>query len=114
MCMSTVKDPYYEVTLDWGLLDLIFFSLFSFELLLRVVCKLEISERGVRLTGLMSDGFFWLDVVAVLPYWLTKIKMVVFQKLGNVLRALSVLRLLKLSRQYSDLSIPLARAVIVS
>lgn len=98
MCMSTVKDPYYKVSLDWELLDLIFFSLFSVELLLRIICKVETSERGVRLNGLMTDGFFWLDFVAVLPYWLTKIEMNIFQKLGNVLRALSVLRLLKLSR----------------
>ncbi|KAK3275594.1 hypothetical protein CYMTET_16281, partial [Cymbomonas tetramitiformis] len=113
LCMSTVEDPYYDITqigFTWSTLDMVFNTMFTVELFLRTTCTIELKSTWVE-TVQSLDFFFWIDVVAVVPFWLTRLGKNSFI---NVLRAFSMSRMLKLLRQYSHLSVPLARAVIAS
>ncbi|KAK3282477.1 hypothetical protein CYMTET_9788 [Cymbomonas tetramitiformis] len=111
LCMSTVEDEYYKMSgVSWSKLDLIFNSIFTFELFFRVTCVIEFKDT-VWATFSNLDVFFWIDVLSVVPFWLVQVGQSGFI---NVLRAFSMMRMLKLLRQYNHLSVPLAHAVVAS
>lgn len=113
LCMSTVEDPYYDVTkygVSWSDLDLVFNTIFTVELFLRITCTIELKNTWMETVEAL-DIFFWIDFASVVPFWLTRLGKNSFI---NVLRAFSMSRMLKLLRQYSHLSVPLARAVMAS
>lgn len=111
LCMSTVEDEYYTISgVSWSKLDLVFNSLFTFELFFRVTCVIEF-KHTVWGTISSLDAFFWIDVLSVVPFWLVQVGK---SGLINLLRAFSMMRMLKLLRQYNHLSVPLAHAVVAS
>eukprot|EP00854_Cymbomonas_tetramitiformis_P022514 gene22514-27170_t len=80
---------------SWSKLDLIFNSIFTFELFFRVTCVIEFKDT-VWATFSNLDVFFWIDVLSVVPFWLVQVGQSGFI---NVLRAFSMMRMLKLLRK---------------
>lgn len=88
-------------------LELIFNILFSAELFVRLAVADTCSDN-------CSDPFLWIDALAILPYWLEVGMNLNGGFIFEVLQAMRILRLLKLSRHFDHESIILARAIQVS
>lgn len=87
--------------------ELLFNIIFSMELLVRLAVADTCSDN-------CTDPFLWIDALAVLPYWLERGMNLKGGFIFEILQAMRILRLLKLSRQFDHETIILARAVHVS
>ena len=105
--------PKYEGKPYWLWIELGFNSVFSIEMMMRL-CAARTWEN------VLKDAYFVFDCAAVIPFWVEVVTKVVSPGAGGaraglvqMLKALRMLRLLKLSRQY-DGSIVIYRAMRVS
>jgi len=88
-------------------INLYFSIFFTAEFVVRVL----VSESC---RDMCADPFLWIDLAAVLPFWLEEAFSLQGGVLFDILRAMRILRLLKLTRQFDHESIILIRAIQIS
>jgi len=101
MVISTVKGYRDSDGMDWLPYELIITTMFTIELGIRCAVQYD------TLKAVSVDIYFYIDILAVIPFW---VEFLTGAQLPEVLKAVRIVRLFKLFRQFQG-TITLAAAI---